>query len=196
MGTSASSGSEGGSSPSFKPRLCSRNVILLKCGFAEFIFEEEWNVCLTEMGKPVDGENLAASNATIPLEKNFFSGRILCYERFLYFGIGKIGLTTTNESSYQTVLHWIWGTLKTRVQLKNQDRWKKAGEKGRQEKKECRWKKKTGKTSQELWMLSRSVYLIVNHYSSMSWLKFRNLSVIVNTNSLNHSKSKSKSLSL
>ena len=32
-------------------------------------------------------------------------------------------------------------------------------------------------------------YLIVNHYSSMSWFKFRNLSEMVNcvTNSLNHS---------
>ena len=39
------------------------------------------------MGKPVDGENLAASNATIPLKKN--SGRTLCYERFLNFGIAK-----------------------------------------------------------------------------------------------------------
>ena len=41
-------------------------------------------------------------------------------------------------------------------------------------------------------------YLIVNLYSSMSWFKFRNLSVIVNcvTNSLNGFQSKSRSLSL
>ena len=31
-------------------------------------------------------------------------------------------LTFFNESSYQTVLHWIGGTLKTREQLKNQGR--------------------------------------------------------------------------
>ena len=39
---------------------------------------------------------------------------------------------------------------------------------------------------------------IVNHYSSMPWFKYRNLSVIVNcvSKSLNRSKSKSKSLSL
>ena len=36
------------------------------------------------------------------------------------------------------------------------------------------------KTSQELRLLSRSLS-IVNHYSSMSWVKFRNLSVIVFT---------------
>ena len=41
-------------------------------------------------------------------------------------------------------------------------------------------------------------YLIVNHYTSMSWFKFRNSSEMVNcvTNSLNRSQSKSKSLSL
>ena len=41
-------------------------------------------------------------------------------------------------------------------------------------------------------------YLIVSHYSSISWFKFRNLSVIVNcvTNSLNGFQSKSRSLSL
>ena len=40
--------------------------------------------------------------------------------------------------------------------------------------------------------------LIVNHYSSISWFKFRNLSVIVNCvpNSLNGFQSKSRSLSL
>ena len=59
-------------------------------------------------------------------------------------------------------------------------------------------------TSQELQMLSRSLSdcqsLTLNRYSSMSWFKFRNLSVIVNcvTKSLNRcqSKSKSKLLSL
>ena len=35
-------------------------------------------------------------------------------------------------------------------------------------------------------------YLIINHYSSLSWFKFRNLSVIV-TNSRNRSQSRSKS---
>ena len=41
-------------------------------------------------------------------------------------------------------------------------------------------------------------YLIVNRYSSISWFKFRNLSVIVNcvTNSLNGFQSKSRLLSL
>ena len=185
MGTSASSGSEGGSSPSFKPRLCSRNVILLKCGFAEFIFEEEWNVCLTEMGKPVDGENLAASNATIPLKKNFWED-IMLWALSIFWHC---------QNWYN---HHLWEFLSncSSLDLGHRDRWKKAGEKGRQEKKECRWKKKSGKTSQELWMLSRSPYLIVNHYSSMSWFKFRNLSVIVNsvTRSLNRSQSKLLSL--
>ena len=81
----------------------------------------------------MDGENLAASNATIPLKKKI-SGRILCYERFLYFGIAKVGITTTNESSYQTVLHWIWGTeIGEKRQVKKEGRKKRnAGEKRNQ----------------------------------------------------------------
>ena len=55
------------------------------------------------MGKPVDGENLAASNATIPLKKKtFFSGKTLCYERFLNFGIAKIGIAPPHVSAEVT----------------------------------------------------------------------------------------------
>ena len=55
--------------------------------------------------------------------------------------------------------------------------------------------KQRRKTSQEF-ECCQGHYLIVNHYSSMSWFKFCNLSVIVNcvTKSLNRSKSKLLSL--